>query len=116
VHLQALYPYIRTTHRLFQLAYFVFLLETVQTALTGADAYYWFMAGFGNMERLRNSNFAPIDSPFIDAVISLVVQVFFCYRIWTLSDRTLWLPLLIVVVRVLLLPSQTVAFIIDVLS
>ncbi|KAH9987912.1 hypothetical protein BJV74DRAFT_473182 [Russula compacta] len=79
------------------LAYFVFLLETVQTALTGADAYYWFMAGFGNMERLRNSNFGGIDNPLIDAIISLVVQVFFCYRIWTLSDRSLWLPLLIVV-------------------
>ncbi|KAH9989100.1 hypothetical protein BJV74DRAFT_458845 [Russula compacta] len=82
------------------LAYFVFLLETVQTALTGADAYYWFMAGFGNMERLRNSNFGGIDNPLMDAIISLVVQVFFCYRIWTLSDRTLWLPLLIVVLAV----------------
>ena len=59
------------------------------------------MAGFGNMERLRNSNFAPIDSPTIDAFISLIVQVFFCYRIWTLSNRTLWLPVLIGVVRML---------------
>ena len=74
------------------------------------------MAGFGNMERLSNSNFAPIDSPFIDAVISLIVQVFFCYRIWTLSDRSLWLPLLIIVVRVLPLLFQTVALIIDLLS
>ncbi|KAH9978389.1 hypothetical protein BJV74DRAFT_780687, partial [Russula compacta] len=98
------------------LAYFVFLLETVQTALSGADAYYWFMTGFGNLESLRNSNFAPIDSPTIDAFISLIVQVFFCYRIWTLNNRTLWLPLLIVVVRGLPLPFQTVALIIDVLS
>ncbi|KAH9971163.1 hypothetical protein BJV74DRAFT_246822 [Russula compacta] len=82
------------------LAYFVFLLETVQTALTGVDAYYWFMAGFGNMERLRNSNFGGIDNPLMDAIISLVVQVFFCYRIWKLSDRTLWLPLLIVVLAI----------------
>ncbi|KAH8984013.1 hypothetical protein EDB92DRAFT_1888488 [Lactarius akahatsu] len=45
------------------LAYFVFLLETAQTALTGADVYYWF-----------NSHFAPIDIPIITAVISFIVQ------------------------------------------
>jgi hypothetical protein len=33
--------------------YFVFLLETVQTALTGADVYYWFAVGFGDLEGLR---------------------------------------------------------------
>ncbi|KAH9987449.1 hypothetical protein BJV74DRAFT_885568 [Russula compacta] len=82
------------------LAYFVFLLETTQTALTGADAYYWFMAGFGNLGHLRKSNFAPIDSPTIDAFISLIVQGFFCYRIWTLNNRTLWLPLLIAVLSI----------------
>ncbi|KAH9987444.1 hypothetical protein BJV74DRAFT_951641 [Russula compacta] len=82
------------------LVYFVFLLETAQTALTGADAYYWFMAGFGNLESLRNSNFAPIDSPTIDAFISLIVQGFFCYRIWTLNNRTLWLPLVIAVLSI----------------
>ncbi|KAI0258748.1 hypothetical protein BC834DRAFT_974856 [Gloeopeniophorella convolvens] len=31
------------------LVYSVFILETVQTALTGADAYYWFISGFGNL-------------------------------------------------------------------
>ena len=68
------------------------------------------------MEHLRNSNLAPIDSPFIDGIISLVVQVFFCYRIWTLNNRSLWLPLLIVVVRLLPLLFQTAALIIDLLS
>ena len=74
------------------------------------------MAGFGSLRHLSNSNFSPIDSPFIDAFISLIVQVLFCYRIWTLNNRTLWLPLLIAVVRMLPLPFQTVALIIDLLS
>ena len=39
-----------------QTAYFVFLLETVQAALTGADVYYWFMAGFGDLEDLKKSS------------------------------------------------------------
>ena len=79
-------------------AYSVFLIETAQTALTGADIYYWFMAGFGNLDRLRNSRFSAIDSPTIDAFISLIVQGFFCYRIWTLNKRMWWLCLIIAVV------------------
>ncbi|KAH9019179.1 hypothetical protein EDB85DRAFT_2279139 [Lactarius pseudohatsudake] len=71
------------------LAYFVFLLETVQTALTGADIYYWFVAGFGDVERLGNSHFTPIDIPVIAAVILLIVQGYFCYRIWTLNDQVI---------------------------
>ncbi|KAI0289823.1 hypothetical protein BC826DRAFT_913983, partial [Russula brevipes] len=81
------------------LAYFVFLLETAQTALTGADVYYWFITGFGDVERLKNSQFSPIDSPVIDAFISLIVQGFFCYRIWALNKRALWLCVLISIVR-----------------
>jgi len=60
------------------------------------------MAGFGNLEGLNNSNFSAIDSPTIDAFISLIVQGFFCYRIWSLNKRTLWICLLIAVVRILL--------------
>ncbi|KAN0136872.1 hypothetical protein V8E53_005313 [Lactarius tabidus] len=67
------------------LAYFVFLLETAQTALTGADIYYWFVAGFGDVDRLRKSHYGPIDAPIITGVISLIVQEYFCYRIWVLN-------------------------------
>jgi hypothetical protein len=90
----------------FLTAYIIFLLDTVQTALTGADVYFWFIAGFGNVERLKDSNFSPIDSPTIDAFISLIVQGFFCYRIWTLNKRALWICLLIAIVRMLLATFQ----------
>ncbi|KAI9433051.1 hypothetical protein H4582DRAFT_1027782 [Lactarius indigo] len=73
------------------LAYFVFLVETVQTALTGTDIYYWFVAGFGNVERLENSHFAPIDVPILTTVVSFVVQGYFCYRIWVLNSRSSWI-------------------------
>jgi hypothetical protein len=59
------------------------------------------MAGFGNLERLTDSDFSPIDNPTMDALISLIVQVFFCYRIWTLNKRALWVCLLIAIVRML---------------
>ncbi|KAH9066321.1 hypothetical protein EDB87DRAFT_707940 [Lactarius vividus] len=72
------------------LVYFVFALETTQTALTAADVYYWFVGGFGDFERLKNSHFAPIDIPIMSTVISFMVQMYFCYRIWTLT-RNVWL-------------------------
>ncbi|KAH9057679.1 hypothetical protein EDB87DRAFT_1685995 [Lactarius vividus] len=71
------------------LAYFIFVLETAQTALTGADAYYWFVAGFGDVDRLRKSHFGPIDVPIMTAITSLIVQGYFCYRIWILMSRRL---------------------------
>ncbi|KAF8489810.1 hypothetical protein F5888DRAFT_1869716 [Russula emetica] len=83
-----------------QLAYFVFLLETVQTALTGADVHYWFIQGFGNVEQLKDSHYAPIDIPIVDSIISLVVQEYFCYRIWTLNRRLLWPCVAIAIVAV----------------
>ncbi|KAI9450721.1 hypothetical protein BJY52DRAFT_1191586 [Lactarius psammicola] len=84
------------------LAYFVFVLETVQTALTGADIYYWFVAGFGNVERLVDSHFSPIDTAIMTAVTSLIVQGYFCYRIWVLMNRrsSSWICWIIVVVAV----------------
>ncbi|KAH9066192.1 hypothetical protein EDB87DRAFT_1678943 [Lactarius vividus] len=57
------------------LAYFVFVLETVQTALTGADIYYWFVAKLGDVERLGNSYFFPIDVPIMAGISSLIIIV-----------------------------------------
>ncbi|KAH8996594.1 hypothetical protein EDB92DRAFT_2034646 [Lactarius akahatsu] len=82
------------------LAYFVFTLETAQTALTGADVYYWFIAGFGDRERLKSSHYAPIDIAITDAIISLIVQEYFCYRIWTLNRRSSWFCLIIAITAV----------------
>ena len=81
------------------LAYSVFVLEAVQTALTGADLYFWFVDGFGNVERLHDSHFAPIDLPIIHSIVSFVVQGFLCYRIWTLNKRLSMFCLVIGVVR-----------------
>jgi len=78
-------------------------VETAQTALTASDVYFWFIEGFGDVERLKDSHFAPIDIAIIDAIISLIVQEYFCYRIWTLNNkRQSWFCLFIAVVRSLL--------------
>jgi hypothetical protein len=88
-----------TPHSNTPTVFFVFLLETAQTALTAVDIYYWFMAGFGDLEGIfANTRFAPIDVPMIAGIISLIVQLFFCYRIDTLNKRLRWLCTVIAVV------------------
>jgi len=76
------------------LVYFIFVVETTQTALTGADVHYWFISGFGNIEQLHMSHYAPLDIPIMSSVISFTIQSYFCYRIWTLA-RNVWLCSLI---------------------
>jgi hypothetical protein len=84
-------------------AYFVFLLETVQTALTGANVYYWFVIGFGRMECLSNINFSAIVGQTMSAPVSLIVQGYYCYRIWVLKKQ--WWLLSVVIAFVWVFPS-----------
>ena len=86
---------------IFCAAYFVLGLETAQTALIGADLYYWFVAGYGDMQRLARSHFAPIDISFVTAVASLIVQGYFCYRIWRTSKQLSWICWAVAVVCIL---------------
>jgi len=68
----------------------VFLIETLQTALTGADLYYWFASGYGNLNHLDSPFASPFDVPIIGSVVSLSVQFFFAYRLWLLSNKKHW--------------------------
>jgi hypothetical protein len=49
--------------------------------------YYWFVTGFGKVDRLYNPYFVGIDVGIIGSVVSLMVEVFFAYRVWILSDK-----------------------------
>jgi len=70
--------------------YSIFFWETLQVALCGADLYYWFAAGFGNMDRLVTPYASPFDAPIMGSAVSLCVQFFFVYRIWVLSKKRVW--------------------------
>ncbi|KAF8498151.1 hypothetical protein F5888DRAFT_1803073 [Russula emetica] len=70
--------------------YAVFLLETVQTALTGADVYYWFASGYGDMNRLTTPFANAIDIPIVESIVSAMVQFFYTYRVWILSNKSWW--------------------------
>ena len=62
----------------------------MQTALSGADLYYWFAAGFGNVDHLVSPFASFFDLPIIASVVSLSVQFFFVYRIFVLSEKRSW--------------------------
>jgi hypothetical protein len=72
------------------LVYGILLLETLQTALSGRDLYYWFASGFGNMDHLEDPYAGPFDVPIIGSIVPGAVQSFFICRIWVLSYRKSW--------------------------
>ncbi|KAH9051273.1 hypothetical protein EDB87DRAFT_1582707 [Lactarius vividus] len=78
------------------LVYSLFLVETLQTTLSGADLYYWFVSGFGNMDPLSSPYMAAFAVPLLGSIILLTVQLFFVYRIWVLSERSSWFICLII--------------------
>ncbi|KAH9070948.1 hypothetical protein EDB83DRAFT_2313686, partial [Lactarius deliciosus] len=59
-----------------------------QTALTGADLYFWFVAGFG-VWAPQGHPFRTHRHPHNDRSHFVLVQGF-CYRIWMLNKRLLW--------------------------
>ncbi|KAI0742420.1 hypothetical protein C8Q80DRAFT_1273096 [Daedaleopsis nitida] len=79
------------------LVYGLFLLDVAQTVMVTADAFHWFVFGFGNMNRLDDTFLNSWDVPFLDAIITTVVQVFYCWRIWVLR-KSLVFPIIIFLV------------------
>jgi len=80
------------------IVYTVFLLETVQTTLTGADVYYWFASGYGDLNRLATPFMSAIDVPIMESIVSAMVQIFYAYRVWILSNKSWWFCSLICLV------------------
>ena len=77
----------------------MFSLETLQTALSGADVYFWFCSGFDNPNHLEYPYASGFDVPIIGSIVSGTVQFFFVYRVWVLSDKKSgWYCMLIAVV------------------
>ncbi|KAF8486685.1 hypothetical protein JB92DRAFT_2557385, partial [Gautieria morchelliformis] len=81
--------------------YTVFVFETVQTILCGVDVSYWFFTGYGNLIKLSNPYISAFDGPMMIVVISVIVQWFFCYQIYSLS-KSWWLASLIAAVCICL--------------
>lgn len=67
--------------------------------MTAVDAYYWFASGFGDLTHLGNVYLSVFDVPVLGSVLAILGQTFLCYRIYILSGRHKWLPILLFAVR-----------------
>ncbi|KAJ7137302.1 hypothetical protein C8R46DRAFT_1234692 [Mycena filopes] len=81
------------------LIYGLTILDIIQTGLVTADAFHWFVYGFGNMDQLNDTFLNSWDVPLLDSVISLIVQIFYCWRIYVLRSSVIF-PALIALVSV----------------
>ncbi|KAF7295978.1 hypothetical protein MKEN_01412400 [Mycena kentingensis (nom. inval.)] len=81
------------------LVYGLAILDVAQTILITADAFHWFGYGFGDMAQLDDPFLNSWDVPLMDALISLIVQGFYCWRIFHLAKRV-WVPAIILLVSV----------------
>ncbi|KAJ3566981.1 hypothetical protein NP233_g6655 [Leucocoprinus birnbaumii] len=69
------------------IVHFLFLLDTAQTFMIMDDAFFWFVYHFGDYSALFDHNLASISGPFLDAIITLTVQLVYCWRLWKLGKR-----------------------------
>ncbi|KAF5364136.1 hypothetical protein D9756_000146 [Leucocoprinus leucothites] len=66
-------------------AHFICFLEMVQTFLTVADGFHWFVFGFGDMDKLAEFFLANFDTPMMSVVIAFIVQCMYAWRVYVLS-------------------------------
>lgn len=60
-------------------------LDTVQTVMTMVDAFQWFVYNFGDYDAFFKVGTASINSPFMDGLIALIVQLVYAWRIRSLG-------------------------------
>ncbi|KDR69652.1 hypothetical protein GALMADRAFT_28460, partial [Galerina marginata CBS 339.88] len=67
------------------LVYGVYLLECMQTGMASAEMFHWFSHGWGRLDILQQPYTNPFSEPIIDGIVSLIVQLYFIWRIWMLG-------------------------------
>ncbi|KAF7377596.1 hypothetical protein MSAN_00182400 [Mycena sanguinolenta] len=68
------------------LVYVVYVLDWVQTCSATYDAFQWFVYGWGSTPALYGLYTAYLNIPILSSTIGAIVQIFFGWRIWTISD------------------------------
>ncbi|KIM79191.1 hypothetical protein PILCRDRAFT_571209 [Piloderma croceum F 1598] len=89
------------------LVYGIFILDIVQTVLATHAAWGFLISGWGNPGILSQPPWSVMTLPFMSAIISAIVQIFFAWRIWTLQST--WLPRGIAILIVLIALMQSIS-------
>ncbi|KAK7006407.1 hypothetical protein R3P38DRAFT_1708232 [Favolaschia claudopus] len=76
---------------------FLFALDTVHLALVSHSIYHTVVTNFGDYVALRKAPWSLLVEVMIGNVISTMVQLFYAARIYTISKKSLLLPILIAI-------------------
>ncbi|KAJ7770495.1 hypothetical protein B0H16DRAFT_1515657 [Mycena metata] len=83
------------------MVYTIFFFMALSTCLNAADAYFWYASGFGNLIQFSKAHISPFYTPILGSLIALVIQLFFCYRIWIIKSAAVYLSIGIAVIALL---------------
>ncbi|KAJ7175123.1 hypothetical protein C8R43DRAFT_975981 [Mycena crocata] len=78
--------------------YSLFLMMLLRTFFNLTNTQYWFGSGFGHIERFEKTLYMNVAQPVLAALITLLVQTFFSYRIFTLKRRAWPLSALVILI------------------
>ncbi|KAJ4480351.1 hypothetical protein C8R41DRAFT_922500 [Lentinula lateritia] len=82
------------------LVYIVYLLDWAQTCSATYDAFHWFVYGWGSIDALYDLYSTFLNVPILSSVIAAIVQAFFAWRIWRLTQSRI-ISILIVLLALL---------------
>ncbi|KAJ4477881.1 hypothetical protein C8J55DRAFT_606600 [Lentinula edodes] len=82
------------------LVYLVYLLDWAQTCSATYDAFHWFVYGWGSIDALYDLYSTFLNVPILSSVIAAIVQAFFAWRIWRLTQSRI-ISILIVLLALL---------------
>jgi hypothetical protein len=88
--------------------HFIFFVEVVQTIFTVADGFHWFVFGYGDMQKLNEFFLSNFDTPIMSAVIALVVQSVYAWRVWHLSGLKFISGLIVLVRKFLFVATRLI--------
>ncbi|KAJ7484758.1 hypothetical protein FB451DRAFT_92131 [Mycena latifolia] len=83
------------------LVYLIFFFMALSTCLNAADAYFWYADGFGNLIQFSQAHISPFYTPIMGSLIAMIIQLFFCYRIWVIKSSAIYLSIAIAIISVL---------------
>lgn len=65
--------------------------------MSTADAFHWFVYGFGNMDTLATAYISAADAPIMNSLMAYLVQLFYGWRLWVLSESRILVAVIVIV-------------------
>ena len=62
------------------------------------DMYQWFAKGFGSILALGDVQVSSVDTFMMGALVAAAVQMFYCYRIYTIDKKAWWISVVVALV------------------